>query len=106
MVLLFMAMWFYAPKEYRRIPDSFSFSTESDWNFGETIDAICSVDGKTPDLTVFTNDELAAKVQARQITARDLKEALSVVRHITVTKNVVRPYSVRMSSSVVTFEVL
>lgn len=77
-----------------RLANALQFSIPKDWTFQDVIDTMVSIKAALCDYQGFTPDELNAKIQARQIAAESLTEAILQLRLMTVTPGAVRRYEV------------
>lgn len=96
---LFFVVWFFFPK-VAGFPDAFNFSVPPGWTFKKTADTLSQQEGAVPDYDGLTAAELAAPLQAWHLKAKDVGDAIRLLRSITTKPDAIRNYEVKLENSV------
>jgi hypothetical protein len=100
---LFGLVWLifpkYSPPALPPPPNSFSMSLPPGLTFQQGAKEFAEQDNAFANFEGFTNDELNAELNSRQIDARTANDAIGLLRLATVVPNAVRKYDVRYENS-------
>lgn len=102
---LFFVVWFFFPR-VTVLPEGFNASIPQGWTFKDAVDAFAQQDGAVPNYNGFTDLELGATLKAWQLKAKNISDAILLLRSITTQLNAIRKYEVKFESSVYYLNVL
>lgn len=100
--LLIILLWFFYPRESKKPPDSINFAVPKGCTFQQAVEILVQNDKAVADYRNFTDIELQASLQERELHEKTISDAISRLRFITIKTNIIAEYRVEYNNSVYT----